>query len=463
MNRKVVKCTITMLCLAAAWRGRVQADDLPPDRIKKLEDAVQQLQQQNEVLRTELDQVKTQAVVEPAATNGFAQFIIPFAKDKKVVLGGYVQGQGEFGGVDAYRGSFVDTAANNHRVYDRFRLRRARLGAWGDLNDEFDFKIMGDFEQGDGVNSGNGGLNGSGNRTAFSGTDIFINYHQFAEANVKFGQFDTPFGMEQFMIPDMFTLTPERSAVTEALRPERQLGVMLWGKPLADLWPEQKDLVTYWFGIFNGNNRNVTVNDNSSFMYMGRVEAQPFQGQFLGQPTSWKIGVDGYFSSDATNTLLTQTGNVVVGADGRLSGLSVQTKDSYRQAGGVDQRFECGPLTIQAEYLQTQYDHALAKVPHFTANGYWALAAYQIVPKKLELVCKWESFTPDNGMVGGKRTPDDLQTVTGGINYYPKGRDSRDIVLMLDYMHTWSHFRELHPVYGPSDFDEVMFRSEFNF
>lgn len=462
----VVKCTIAMVCLAAIWPGSVRADEVSPDRIKKLEDAVQQLQQQNEVLRNELDQVKSPVNgngVEPSMSNGAAAFVIPGAKDSKILLGGYVQAQGEFGQVDAYRGSLPDYGANNHRVYDRFRIRRARLGAWGDLTDQFDFKLMGDFEQGDGINGGNGGLNASGNRTAFSATDIFINYHQFPEVNVKFGQFDTPYGMEQFRIPDMFTLTPERSAVTEALRPERQVGVMLWGKPLANLWPEEKDLVSYWFGVFNGNNRNVTVNDNQDFMYMGRVEVQPFQGKFLGQPTTWKIGVDGYVDKAATNTVLTQTGNVVVGSDGRLSALSVQTKGAYRRAAGADQQFECGPLTLQAEYLQTYYEHALSKVPNFTANGYWLLAGYQIVPKKVELVAKWESFTPDNGMVGVHRTSDDLRTVTGGINYYPKGRDSRDIVLMLDYMHTVSHFRELNPSYGPSAFDEIMVRTEFNF
>ena len=48
-------------------------------------------------------------------------------------------------------------AAKDSAGNDRFRLRRARLGAWGDLNDDFDFKIMGDLAQSDGINSGNGG------------------------------------------------------------------------------------------------------------------------------------------------------------------------------------------------------------------------------------------------------------------------------------------------------------------
>jgi hypothetical protein len=432
--------------------------------MQKMENAILQLQQQNQELRQEIQKSKTDAAVsdyyynkvDQSASNSWASFVSPFAKDKKFVLGGYIQANAEFGNVDAYRGSLP---GGPNGVNNRFRLRRARLGAWGDLNDDFDFKIMGDFAQGDGINSGNGG-----GRTAFSGTDLFINYHHFDEANIKIGQFDTPFGMEQFMIPDMFTLTPERSAVTEAMRPERQIGVMLWGKPLANLWPEQKDLVAYWFGIFNGNDRNITANDNGGFMYMGRIEVQPFKGKFLGQPTKWNIGIDGYYSCDATNVLLTQTGNILQQADGSLKSLtSSGTGHGRRMAQGIDQRLEWGPVTLQAEYLQTQYVNEYTPTgltpAQFTAKGYWALVAYQFVPQKWEVVGKYEYLDP------GQIQNGDLRTVTAGINYYPKGRESRDIVLMLDWLHTWSHFRaDYTALYGGADqFDEIMLRAECNF
>ena len=45
--------------------------------------------------------------------------------------------------------------------------------------------------------------------------------------------------------------------MTSALTPERQVGVEIWGKPFTNVWPDQKDFVTYWAGIFNGNGRNV--------------------------------------------------------------------------------------------------------------------------------------------------------------------------------------------------------------
>ena len=441
------------LCVAGPIRGQdasnvTSATDA--NRIQKLEDAVRQLSSQNQQLQQEINDLKSSKlthILSSAETNEPALLVIPGGKEGQLVLGGYFQGNAEFGDVDAYRGSWAGVKGHNERVFDRFRLRRARLGVWGDFWENFDYKLMGDFGQSDGISP----------RTAFSGTDIYLNWHGLPEANIKFGQFDTPFGMEQFSIPDMLTLTPERSEVTEGLRPERQIGVMVWGQPLADVWPEERDLLAYYFGVFNGNLRNITVNDNNNFMYMGRVEAQPFQGRLFGQPTSWKLGVDGYYSVDASNTLVSQTGNIWTQPDGSLAPLYVQTKGDQRLASGVDQMFNCGPLTVQAEYLQTRFRDALATVRDFTAHGYWVVTGFQVIPKRLELVGKYEYFDPD------QLPSDDLWTTTGGINYYPRGNGPGEISLMLDYLHTWSHFRELNPDFGRDQFDEIMTRAEFAF
>jgi phosphate-selective porin len=373
------------------------------------------------------------------------EYIVPAAHETRFYLGGYVQINAEFGDVSAYQGQWKESPAQPSSQNDRFRLRRARIGAWGDISPDFDFKIMGDFGQGDGVSS---------SRSDFSGTDIFINWHTFPEFNIKLGQFDTPFGMEQFCIPDMMTLTPERSAVTEALRPERQIGVMVWGNPFANILPEHKNLVTYYLGVFNGNGRNITANDNDSFMYMGRLEFTPFQGKLWGQDASWKLGVDGYSSRDGTNTVVTPVGNALVNKDGSLSSMSVQTHNDQRDALGLDQRFNWGRWTVQGEYLQTHFKNTLSADPDFTSSGYWGLVAFQIVPKKLEWVEKYESFRPD------QRADDDFDTITSGLNWYIKGRD---IVLMLDYMHTTSHYRESNSDQGQNQFNEVMLRTQFNF
>src|SRR2546423_4050116 len=183
----------------------------------------------------------------------------------KLTLGGFIQANFEDGDVSAFEGRFGQTA-----LKDRFRLRRARINLTGDFAEQFDFKIEGDFGNSDGINS---------NRTAFSGTDIFVNWHQFPWAQVKMGQWKAPFGLEQ-TTPDTTLYTIERTLPTGAITPERQVGIQLWGKPLAVLGPDYHELLTTYIGIFNGNGRNITNNDNNNFMYVGRLESTLFKDVF---------------------------------------------------------------------------------------------------------------------------------------------------------------------------------------
>src|SRR5216110_3269585 len=200
----------------------------------------------------------------------------------KLVLGGFVQVNFEDCDVSAFEGRFGQTA-----IDDRFRLRRARINLTGDYAEQFDFKMEGDFGQSDGT---------SGNRTAFSATDIWLNWHQFPAAQVKIGQYKAPFGLEQ-LTPDTQLLTIERTLPTGAITPDRQIGAELWGKPFTSIWPEQKDLLTYYAGIFNGNGRNITVNDNNNFMFVGRLELQPLKDVF-GKGSFLKFGGDVLNSRD---------------------------------------------------------------------------------------------------------------------------------------------------------------------
>jgi phosphate-selective porin len=78
--------------------------------------------------------------------------------------------------------------------------------------------MEGDFGQSDGT---------SGSRTAFSATDIWINWHQFPAAQVKIGQYKAPFGLEQ-LTPDTTLLTIERTLPTGAITPDRQIGAELY-------------------------------------------------------------------------------------------------------------------------------------------------------------------------------------------------------------------------------------------
>jgi phosphate-selective porin len=350
------------------------------ERLQKLERAVQGLQQRNAELEQEVSSLKKQAAFAPGVKmktkvtyDGKAYvekavveeekppvFVVPRGSEFKLVLGGFIQVNFEDGAVSAFEGRFGQTA-----LKDRFRLRRARVNLTGDFAEQFDFKIEGDFGQGDGLNS---------NRTAFSGTDIFVNWHQFSEAQIKIGQWKAPFGLEQ-LTPDTTLYIIERSLPTGAITPDRQIGAQLWGKPFTNVWPEQKDLLTYYAGIFNGNGRNVSVNDNNNFMYVGRLESTLFKSRMWGQESSLKLGADVLNSRDDAGTNISQSLNLLVNADGSLSPFVLPGADE-RTAWSVDAWFHLGPFDLIGEYLEEYVNgRTVNGVPpgfaDFTTSGYY--------------------------------------------------------------------------------------------
>ena len=454
-----------LLLVIQPLRAQTSSSNSDSERLQKLERAVEQLQKRNAELEQEVSSLKKQSTSEPGATGkrktvvtydgkSYVEksvaveekpgiFVTPRASEFKLVLGGYIQMNLEDGDVSAFEGRFGQTA-----LKDRFRLRRARINLTGDFAENFDFKVEGDFENSDGINA---------NRDAFSGTDIYINWHQFAEANVKVGQWKAPFGLEQ-LTPDPTLMIIERSLPTGAITPERQIGVQVWGKPFTNIWPAQKDLLTYYAGIFNGNGRNVTVNDNNNFMYVGRLELLPWQGKLLGQNSSLKLGGDVLNSRDDKGTNISQSLNLLVNKDGSLSPFTLPGADE-RTAWSVDAWFNLGPFDLIGEYLQEKVNGRTVNgvapgFDNFTTNGYYITAAYYLIPKKLQAAVRWEQLNP------GQRGNDGIHSITGGLNYYIHGDDLK---LMVNYIHTWSDFRQANPQFGDDQFDEVLVRLQLMF
>ena len=465
IRRAAARLVVGAFCLGgftlAAPAAESAAAKSDSERLEKLERAVELLQQRNAELEQEVKSLKKQKspaptlsaekrskfvpdsksdVVKTEATEEKKPiYVLPGGAEFKLTLGGYIQANLESGDVSAFEGRFGLTA-----LKDRFRLRRTRVNIIGDFAEQFDFKVEGDFEQSDGLSSAT--------RTGFSATDIFINWHRFPEANVKVGQWKAPFGLEN-LTPDPLIFTIERSLPTGAIVPERQIGVMLWGKPLANASPEQKDLVTYYAGIFNGNGRNFNNNDNNEFMYVGRVELMPFKGQLMGQDASLKLAGDYFYSRDETGTNISPALNLRVNADGSLTSYTLTSPDE-RHAYSFDAWLKIGPFDLIGEYFNEKVSPRGITFREFEASGYYVQGSYFLLPKKLQAVVKWESLDP------GQVSNDGIHSITGGLNYYIHGDG---IKLMANYVHTWSDFREAHPQFGDDQFDEIILRLQVMF
>ncbi len=468
-----------LLCAACVAPVRAEPASSDSDRLQKLERAVELLQQRNAELEKEVSSLKKSAGATPRPSREAASappaadgksvarktevkeekpvvFATAAASEFKLTLGGFIQTQIEAGDVSAFEGRFQPASGE---IKDRFRIRRARINVSGDYKEEFDFKLEGEFTQSDvglTVRDAAGVTLGSNStRTAFGGTDLFANWHRFPELNVKVGQYKAPFGLEQ-LTSDTKLFTTERSLATTALTPERQIGVMLWGKPLANLWPEQKDLISYSAGVFNGTGRNISVNDNNEFMYVGRLEMMAMKSKILSQEVAVKFGANGLSSrDDAGNTI---SGALRENSDGSISSFSLPSA-AERTAYGFDASVRFGPFDFVGEYLSERIGTRTVNgvAPLFTgfrADGYYLQGSYFVIPKKLQLVTKWESFDP------GQFADDDIHSITAGVYYLLKGDD---IKLLANYIHTWSDFRENNSAFEHSQFDEVIVRLQVMF
>jgi Rrf2 family protein len=448
-------------------------------RLEKLERAVEQLQNRNAELEQEVKSLKKQnasaettkskpkvasdgkSLIERSTTTEEKKpvYVVPGGPEYKLTLGGYIQMNYEGGDVSAFEGRFGANALKN-----RFRLRRARINLTGDFAEQFDFKIEGDFEQSDAaITASRANANGTfttvtnSNRVEFSATDIFVNWHAYPEANVKVGQWKAPFGLEQ-ITPDPKLFTIERSLPTSALTPERQIGLQVWGKPFTNIWPEEKELVTYYAGIFNGNGRNFNNNDNNNFMTVGRLEVLPWKGNIAGIESSLKLGGDVLHSRDDGGTNISPAGNLRVNPDGSLTAFTLPGADE-RVAWSLDAWLNVGPFDLIGEYFHEEVNgrNVNGVAPGFAdfePSGWYVQGSYFILPKKLQAVVKWEALNP--GQFGN----DGIHSITAGLNYYIHG-DS--IKLMANYVHTWSDFREANPTIGQDDFDEVLMRLQVMF
>ncbi|HZI65007.1 MAG TPA: porin [Thermoanaerobaculia bacterium] len=89
---------------------------------------------------------------------------------------------------------------------------------------------------------------------------------------LKAGQFKAPFSHQQLTSSGSQQLV-DRSILDSAFAPARQIGLQAWGQIGPETVP---DFVDWRVGVFNGNGRTVSANDNDDFQYVGRLMVSPW-------------------------------------------------------------------------------------------------------------------------------------------------------------------------------------------
>ena len=343
-------------------------------RLKALELQVQGLVKENGELKQQLGWKDAAAPVLPQ----------PGGKETKVTIGGFLQGQAEFGDASDPRWAGVK---------DRFFSRRARIYVAGTFAEDFDFKAELDL-QGNSLGASTGNL--------ARANEIFINWHKYPFANVRFGQLKPAYGGEA-LASDTNIFTIERSLSNDRLTDGRQLSAAVMG----DLFNKQ---FSYLAVVGNGNGANVSANDNSSFQKSARVAYTPV----ATATDKLTVAVDGLWTRDTAvaKSDLGLPGNLFTGS---------------RTMSGVDVTWTHGRFDFNAEWLHGTFKPSAAlPAAKFNAEGWQATAAYFVIPTKLRAVVREEAFD-SNTAIGGNT----IRTTTLGLNYYLKGED---IKFMVDYL-----------------------------
>lgn len=378
---RVVRCTLRMntasrLALLLILFATPLFGQSIEDRLARLEQEVRELRAENQELRQRFGAAPAAPSTPPADLES-RQEVQPAGKESKLLIGGLLQAQAE-------SGDRVDTryADDNDRVY----LRRARVNLQGSFAEMFDFRAEMDLA---------GGL-GSASGIRAQGTDIYAQWTRHPFAQIRAGQFKTPFGYEQ-LFSDPNLLTIERTLGNDRIALGRQIGVQLFG---------DAGRISYAVGAFNGNGINVSFNDDDGFLAAGRLSATLWS---RGETGSWTAGVNGYTCEDLSVPVAPELGL----DDNAFSGT--------RRAWGIDTQLQTGPFVLWGEVLRARFDPVSGAARDLHS---WSILGAYAITRKLQAVAMVDTLDGPGQSV---------RTWTAGANYFIKGHDLK---LQLNLMRT---------------------------
>ncbi len=209
--------------------------------------------------------------------------------------------------------------------------------------------------------------------------DVAINYDLSQGKKtfqLKFGQYKVPFGRQELTSSGSQQFVDRSIASAEFAR-GRDIGVQLWGQPLGGK-------VDWRIGVFNGNGRTVSRNDNDKYQYNARLTWQPF-------------GDVKYSESDFESTDKPLFAIAAQYESNNRHGVTAPTPtnpgdDIDREIVGGDVVFKYKGFSAVAEVFQGSSDPEIAA--DFDSEGLIVQVGYFVVPKKFEIAARLSTIDP---------------------------------------------------------------------
>jgi phosphate-selective porin len=235
---------------------------------------------------------------------------------------------------------------------DGFDIRRARLDVKGNFTPFFAYRLQTDFADKP--------------KIVDAYAEIKINDY----FNITLGQFRIPFSLENLTSINKFELI-DFSQTVDALAARgkdvignqngRDIGIQIGGALLKN---GTNILAEYRLGVFNGSGINIADTANEAKDVVGRLIINPVKGLSLGAS---------YYNG--WGKAIKPTSDFI----GRS-----QTRNRF----GLEASYTTTRLSLKGEYIQ-------GKDGKTDRAGWYALAGYYIIPQKLQVVGKYDTYDSD--------------------------------------------------------------------
>jgi hypothetical protein len=378
-------------------------------------------------LELKLSAITLQRASDPHGHAGYDDGFYIQSQDERFRLraGGLLQ-VGYTGRIHAESRRFTDGALGVDE--STFALRRARLRLGGHvINRRLSFES--ELELG-AVDPGGPLLVAAANLELFRGLQF------------RAGKMGVPLG-RQFLVHSADQQFVERSGTVDAFAPGWDLGVMVHGEFM------RRRMLAYQLGVFNGNGPEAMLDDNTDFLYVGRVVFSPFGPVPLDEGDRelgpFRVSLGAAFFVDLTPTDIAAREAIADAAaanarrdqdnDGRVDNVAL-----YTVAGELALRYR--GLAWQGEVFHRVEDPGAVATENRRFFGLYNQLSYFYQPAALEVGVRYGFWQPsDYGVDRSVVRAGELQEVSvvlAGLTW------GRHIKWQAEYTHRW--MRELQRV-----------------